>query len=215
MSRLPIVFVLVPLLLVSSCVLAETGGEERGLRERLVSYLESRNISKELIVLTISMLPIVELRGAIPVGIVTFKLSWWSAYGWAVLGNLIPVVPMLLFLTALSRTVGRAKGFSKFFAYLFERTKRRSRIVEQYESLGLMVFVAIPLPLTGAWSGCIAAFLFGISFKAALLAISFGVLIAGVVVTLLSLLGWSGALIAGTALFGFILWRLVRIRRFG
>lgn len=182
------------LLLLTSCLIsAETEVVRKGgLRERLVGYLSSHNIPKGFIVAAVSTLPIVELRGAIPVGIATLNLSWWSAYGWAVLGNLIPVVPLLLFLGAVSRSLSRVKGFSRIFRSLFERTKRRSKLVERYESLGLMLFVAIPLPVTGAWTGSVAALVFGISFRRALLFISLGVLIAGFVVTLLSLFGLWG-----------------------
>lgn len=212
MTKLATIYVIIVLLLVcSSLVGAESGGEKQALREKLVSYLDSRNIPKELIVTIVSMLPIVELRGAIPVGIVTLGLPWWSAYGWAVLGNLIPVVPILLSLGALSRSLSRTRGFSRFFPWLFARTKSRSRIVEQYESLGLMLFVAIPLPVTGAWTGSLAAFLFGLRFRRALPAIALGVLIAGVVVTLLSLLGWRGAVIAAVAILAFAVWRGIRI----
>ena len=194
MSKLGIAFALMLFLLLPSCLIsAETEvAREPGLRERLVSYLSSHNIPREFIVAAVSTLPIVELRGAIPVGIATLRLSWWSAYGWAVLGNLIPVVPLLLFLGAISRSLSRVKGFSRIFGSLFERTKRRSKLVERYESLGLMLFVAIPLPVTGAWTGSIAALIFGISFRRALLFISLGVLIAGFVVTLLSLFGLWG-----------------------
>lgn len=205
-------FLVICLLLLCSLVSAETGGEKEGVRERLVSYLDSRDIPRELIVTLVSMLPIVELRGAIPVGIVSLGLPWWSVYGWAVLGNLIPVVPLLLFLGVLSRAMSKLKGFSMVFPWLFERTRRRSGIVEQYESLGLMLFVAIPLPVTGAWTGSIAAFLFGIRFRRALPAIALGVLIAGVVVTLLSLLGWRGAVIAGVAILALASWRAIRIK---
>ncbi len=213
MSKLATIFAIVVLLLMCSSLLGtEAGGEKQALRERLVSYLDSRNIPKELIVTIVSMLPIVELRGAIPVGIVTLGLPWWSAYGWAVVGNLIPVVPLLLFLGALSRAMSRAKGSSRVLPWLLERTRSRSRIVEQYESLGLMLFVAIPLPVTGAWTGSLAAFLFGLRFRRALPAIALGVVIAGVVVTLLSLLGWRGAVIAGIAVFAFAVWRGMRIK---
>ncbi len=212
MSKLAVLFAgIATVLLCSTLLAAETGDEEGGLRARLISYLDSRDIPKELIVIIISTLPIVELRGAIPVGIVSFQLSWWSAYCWAVLGNLIPVIPLLLFLGMLSRSMSRVKGFSKFFSWLFERTRRRSKIVEQYESLGLMLFVAIPLPVTGAWTGSVAAFLFGISFKRALPAITLGVLVAGVAVTLLSVLGWRGAVIAGVSVLAFAAWRTIRI----
>ena len=70
-------------------------------------------------------------------------------------------------------------------------------MIEKYEEFGLMAFVAIPLPGTGAWTGALIAFLFGLDFKKSLLIIAIGVFIAGVIVTCLCLLGWLGAIIAG------------------
>ena len=72
----------------------------------------------------------------------------------------------------------------RFLAALFARTRRRSRVVERYEALGLILFVAIPLPVTGAWTGMLAAFLFGVRRRYAIPAIACGILIAGAVVTL-------------------------------
>jgi uncharacterized membrane protein len=84
-------------------------------------------------------------------------------------------------------------------------------MIERYEEIGLMAFVAIPLPGTGAWTGALIAFLFGLDFKKSLLVIAIGVLIAGVIVTSLCLLGWFGALIAGAVfilLAGLGFWKL-------
>jgi uncharacterized membrane protein len=88
----------------------------------------------------------------------------------------------------------------KFFDWLFARTRRKSADVEKYEELGLMIFVAVPLPVTGGWTGAMAAFLMGLPFWKSMLFILLGVMIAGVIMTILSLLGWIGALIAGTVL---------------
>jgi uncharacterized membrane protein len=72
----------------------------------------------------------------------------------------------------------------RFFNWWFARTRKHSEIVEKYEALGLMLFVAIPLPMTGAWSGCVAAYLLGIKFRYAFPAIVLGVGVAGVIVTM-------------------------------
>jgi uncharacterized membrane protein len=105
---------------------------------------------------------------------------------WAVLGNLVPVVPLLLLLGPVSQRLSRYPLGARFFNWLFARTRRRGRTVEKYETLGLMLFVAIPLPVTGAWTGTAAAFIFGIRFRWALPAIVAGVCVAGVVVTLVT-----------------------------
>jgi len=89
-----------------------------------------------------------------------------------------------------------------FFEWLFARTRHKSAQIEKYETLGLAIFVAIPLPATGAWTGAMAAFLLGLKFHHAMLSILLGVVIAGVVMTVLSLLGWLGAAVAGIVLIG-------------
>jgi len=156
--------------------------------------------SKELVVLIISALPILELRGAIPVAINLFNFHWYYAVLLAIIGNLIPVPLILLFLNAVVRFLSRVSFFDRFFQWLFAYTRKRGGIIERYERIGLALFVAIPLPITGAWTGSLAAVLFGLKFKHAMLSIFIGVLIAGIIVTCLSLLGWVGAVIAGIGL---------------
>ncbi len=167
--------------------------------------------SKELVVLVIAALPVLELRGAIPVAINMFGLPWYYAFSLALIGNLLPVPFILLFLEAITRGLGRVGIFRRMLDWLFERTRRRGRIVERYERIGLALFVAIPLPATGVWTGSLVASLLGLPFKHAFLAILVGVFVAGVIVTCLSLLGWIGAVIAGIALGSLVisgLWRL-------
>ncbi len=172
--------------------------------------LLSLGFSKELVVLVISALPIFELRGALPVAINLFHFPWYYALLLAIIGNLLPVPFILLFLNAISKLLSKIGIFKRMLQWLFEHTKQRGKIIERYERIGLTLFVAIPLPVTGAWTGSLAAVLFGLKFKHAFLSISIGIFIAGIIVTCLSLLGWTGAIIAGIglgslAVFG--LWR--------
>lgn len=118
---------------------------------------------------------------------------WPEAYVYAVVGNFLPVIPLLLLLEPVSTALRRYSLFDRFFAYLFARTRRRGTWVEHYKALGLILFVGIPLPVTGAWTGTVAAFVFGVRFRQALPCIFVGILLAGVVVTLASL-GVLGAL---------------------
>jgi uncharacterized membrane protein len=83
---------------------------------------------------------------------------------------------------------------------LFRRTRSKSAVIEKYEEIGLMLFVAIPLPVTGAWTGSLAAYLMGLNFWKSIFFIFLGVCIAAVVVSILTLLGWIGAAIALVAL---------------
>lgn len=140
-------------------------------------------IPGELAVVVIAMLPVSELRGAIPWA-ASQGIGLGQAYALAVAGNSIPVVPLLLGLGPASKWLRRWRAFDRFFEWLFARTRRRGKLVEKYEALGLIPFVAIPLPVTGAWTGCAAAFVFGVRFWYALPAIVAGILIAGVIVSL-------------------------------
>lgn len=162
--------------------------------------LLSLGFSKELVVLIIAALPILELRGALPVAINLFNFPWYYALLLAIVGNILPVPFILLFLDTASRLLSKVAFFERILKWLFERTRRRGKVIERYERIGLMLFVAIPLPVTGAWTGSLAAVLFGLKFKHAFLSIFVGILIAGIIVTCLSLLGWVGAIIAGVGL---------------
>jgi len=146
-----------------------------------------QHLSPELMTLFLASLPISELRGAIPYAIAIGGLSWQKAFILAVIGNFIPVIPVLLFLESVSNWLMRYPLGKKFFTWLFERTKKKGKIVERFEAIGLTLFVAIPLPITGAWTGCVAAFIFKIRLALAIPCILAGILIAGTIVTLASL----------------------------
>jgi len=103
---------------------------------------------------------------------------------------MIPVVLLLLFLEPVSDFLRRWKIWDKFFTWLFNRTyNKHNEKFEKYGSLGLAIFVGVPLPVTGAWTGCAAAFVFGFKFKNAFLAILAGVIMAGIIVTALTVTG--------------------------
>ncbi len=177
----------------------------------MVEELLKLDVTKEVLVLIISSLPIVELRGSLPVAINLFNMPWYWALFLAILGTMLPVPFLLLFLEKLSQLVSKTDKGRRFVIWLFQRTRRRGGLIERYERIGLALFVAIPLPFTGAWTGSLCAFLFGLSFRYSLISIFIGVVIAGVIITSLSLLGWVGALIAGftlATLAALGLWRL-------
>lgn len=141
--------------------------------------------------------PISELRGAIPLAILDLKISWPLAFAVAFAGNMLPVPFLLLLLGPLSRIFSRVPVLDRILQWVFRISRKRGGIVERYGLLGLVLFVAIPAPVTGAWTGSIVAFLLDIEFKRAFLAIMLGVFIAGIIVTSLTLIGWWGAAIAG------------------
>jgi uncharacterized membrane protein len=130
------------------------------------------------------MAPISELRGTIPYAMTVGGMTWQEAFVIAVIGNFIPVIPILLLLGPVSQRLRRYPAFDRFFDWLFARTRHRGRIIERFEALGVCLFVAIPLPMTGAWTGAAAAFVFGVRPRLAIPAIAAGILIAGTIVTL-------------------------------
>jgi uncharacterized membrane protein len=156
-----------------------------------LEQLISLEISDILAVLGIAASPISELRGAIPVAISIFHFPWYYAFLIAVIGNLLPVPFILLLLNSISRLLSRVRFFEKIINWLFERIRRRGKTIERYERIGLALFVAIPLPITGAWTGSIIAVLLDLKFKYAFLSIFIGVLVAGVIVTCATLFGWT------------------------
>jgi len=178
--------------------------------EHISEALINSGFPPELVIVIIAALPIIELRGAVPFGINLLGMPWYTVLPLAILGNMLPVPFILLFIQAAVRILGRLSVFEKFFTWLFERTRRQSAVIEKYKRIGLVLFVAVPLPVTGAWTGSLAAVLLGLDRRRACVAIFIGVLIAGVIVTTLSLLGWWGAAIAGVSLCVlavFSLWR--------
>ena len=154
--------------------------------ESLTNSLVAFN--KEIAVVVLAAMPVSELRGAIPLAL-AMEFSPFKAYVLAFIGNLIPVVPLLFFLQPISEKLRHIGIFEKFFNWLFERTRRKATLIEKFEALGLILFVAIPLPVTGAWTGCVAATLFKIRFRYAFAAVTAGVVIAGFIVLGLSLAG--------------------------
>lgn len=134
-------------------------------------------------VFLLSTLPVLELRGAIPIAISYYKLPVIPSYLFSVMGNLVPAVFLLLYLKPFSDFLRKWHFFDIFFSWLFKRTRRHEKKYEKYGALFLLFFVAVPLPITGVWTGSVAAFLFGIRFWYAFPMMAGGVIIAGVIVT--------------------------------
>lgn len=144
--------------------------------------------SPSVVVVAVAMFPVVELRGAIPFALLNYGMSPAEAYALSVFGNLLPVLPLLLFLEPIEKFLRRSSIFDKFFDWLFSRTRKNAeKNIQKYGALGLAVFVAVPLPATGAWTGAAVAYIFGIKHRYSFPAIVLGVLLAGVIVTLASL----------------------------
>jgi uncharacterized membrane protein len=150
------------------------------LKEEIKQYVVEHLsfLPDEFIVVIVSAMPILELRGGIPLAF-AFGYDFWTAFGLSVLGNLLPIIPLLILFRPLSRIMMRFSWYKRFYDWLYERTLRNSKNVERFGAIGLILFTAVPLPTTGAYSACVAAALFNIRFHYAFLAIAAGVVIAG------------------------------------
>jgi len=150
-----------------------------------VEFLKNIHFNKEAITLVVSMMPLFELRGAIPLAIFHFNMSVAKAFLLSWVGNLIPILPIIYFLEPIRKGLSHIKIIERFFTWFYARTYKKSRKVMRLGAIGLTLFVAIPLPVTGAWTGSVAAILFDIKPRYAFPAIILGVTIAAVVVTAL------------------------------
>lgn len=139
-------------------------------------------------VVIIGAVPILELRWAIPQALY-WNMPIFKALYLAVLGNSLIVAPVLFLLEPVSNYLRKFKLMKRFFDWFSERTRKKAEVIQKYEALGLAIFVAIPLPGTGAWTGCMAASLFKIKFRYAFFSIIAGVLGAGIIVSILCMLG--------------------------
>ena len=144
-------------------------------------FLET--LGKELCVFFCSMIPIIELRGAIPMG-TAFGLNPWLNYVISVVGNMLPVPIILLFVKVVLDWMKKVKGLSKIALWVEAKADKHKGQIEKYAYWGLFIFVAIPLPGTGAWTGSLIAALMKMKFWKSLLFVFLGVLSAGVIMLL-------------------------------
>ena len=142
----------------------------------------------ELKVLILSMLPITELRLSIPYFIIYEKIDLFTAIFFSILGNILIGITVFNILGPLMYKIKHMKYISKPIHYIINRTKSRSSLINNFKALGLLIFIGIPLPFTGVWTGSLAAYLFDVTRKRALFAIILGVLMSATIVSLLSIL---------------------------
>jgi uncharacterized membrane protein len=147
--------------------------------------------AKWLSTIGIATLPIVELRGALPTAIDVFELPWGVAIALSIIGNMLPIPFLMLFFDRVERFLRRWRIFRVFFDGLFRRTRvKGERKVQVWGDIGLILFVAVPFPVTGAWTGTLVAYLLKLNRKRAFLSIFVGVVIAGFIMTLVSYVHW-------------------------
>ncbi|MFH1386676.1 MAG: small multi-drug export protein [bacterium] len=147
-----------------------------------------RGLPHELAVIIISAIPIIEVRGAVPISLIYFKLPVVTTFFLNLIGSLLPVFPILWFLTYFTEWLRKKnRAFDRFIAWLFARTRARSKVIEEFELLGLILFIGIPLPGTGVWTGTIAAYLLGLRWLPTFFAAAIGTAIAIILVSAASL----------------------------
>lgn len=152
----------------------------------IINVLEAHNVSPQIITFLISIIPLLELRGSIIVAGSILRLPFLQTFIAAVLGNMLPIPFILLFIEKIFNWMKKVNGIKKFPEWIEGKAMKKSEQIEKYGYLGLFLFVAIPLPGTGAWTGSLLAVLFGMKFKKSLLFIFLGVLTAGVIMSLVS-----------------------------
>lgn len=151
----------------------------------LFGGLTSIAFGKEIIVFIISMLPILELRGGL-IAASLLDMNPVTSFIVCFLGNILPIPFILWFITPLFTKLKKTKLFSGMVNKLETKALSKKEQIEKYEFWGLLLFVGIPLPGTGAWTGCLIAALLDMNKKKSFLAASLGVLLAGVIMMILS-----------------------------
>lgn len=172
---------------------------------------------KYIIVSLISMVPIIELRGAIPIA-EAMGLNIFIYYPIAIIGNMIPVPFIFLFARKILLWGKDKKIIGKFFTWCLEKGEKGGKKLKETAGntgifFALLFFVGIPIPGTGAWTGTLAASFLNLDFKTSIIAILLGVLLAGVIMSLgskiVSILGWPGLIAIVCAVIAIIIISIV------
>ena len=154
------------------------------LAEYIVNLLGDK-ISSEFIAFFVSLLPVLELRGGL-IAAKLMEIDFFKAFIICYIGNMLPIPFILLFIRKIFTLLKKIKSVEKMIDKLEARSIRKADKIEKYRLWGLLLFVAIPLPGTGAWTGALIADLFDIRIKHSLPVIAVGVLIAGIIISALS-----------------------------
>ena len=155
----------------------------------MIEILEKIINSPKFWTLLYSAIPVTELRATIPLAITVWRLDPLQAMILAIIGNSLPIIFIIFCLNKIVELSQKySKLITKFIEAIFHRTRRKTwQKFEKYGLIALFLFVAIPLPMTGAWTGSIAAWLFGVSPQKAFWPIFLGVIVAAIIVTLLTM----------------------------
>uniref|UniRef100_A0A7N0U0Q2 Small multi-drug export protein n=1 Tax=Kalanchoe fedtschenkoi TaxID=63787 RepID=A0A7N0U0Q2_KALFE len=180
---------------------------------RIAAKMRGLGWPDEAVVFALATLPVIELRGAIPVGY-WMQLRPIALTALAVAGNMVPVPFIILYLKRIATFLAGREGSpaSRLLDLLFKSAKKKAGPVEEFQWLGLMLFVAVPFPGTGAWTGAIVASVLDMPFWSALTANFCGVVLAAVLVNLIVNLGLRYAIAVGVVLFlvSTFMWSILR-----
>ena len=154
---------------------------------KLFSGLTALKFGKELIVFIISILPILELRGGL-IAASLLNVSPLTGYIVSIIGNTLPVPFILLFINKILDCMGKSKikWMNKLSKWLDKKARKHKDSIEKYGYLGLTLFVGIPLPGTGAWTGCLAASVLNMDKKKSFISIMLGIIMASIIMMLIS-----------------------------
>lgn len=138
-------------------------------------------MAQEVVLFLLAATPVLEVRAAVPLGVAVYNLPALKVILLCVLGSILPVFPVLWFLNTLTERLRKVAFFDRFFEWLFHRTRSRSSIIEEFELVGLTLFIAIPFPGTGVWTGCVAAYLLGLPWVPTFICAMVGTTIASLI----------------------------------
>lgn len=150
-----------------------------------VEFLESNNIPTQLIPFLVSLFPVLEIRGGM-IAARALNIDFIQAFLVCYLGNMIPIPFILLFIRKIFALMRKVKFFGKIVDKLEARADKKKDTIVKYQEWGLLLFVAIPLPGTGGWTGALIAALMDLRMKKCLPIIAFGVFVAGLIMSLIT-----------------------------
>ncbi len=154
----------------------------REIVETFVGFLESNNIPTTLIPFIVSLFPVLELRGGM-IAAYLLGIEFIPAFIVCYLGNMLPIPFILLFIRKIFALMKKSKALSKIVDKMESRAQKKQDTMLKYKEWGLLLFVAIPLPGTGGWTGALIAALMDLRFKKCLPIIGIGVFIAGLIMS--------------------------------
>ena len=159
--------------------------EAAGLPERIAAWFQEKGIPRQIVAFLVSMIPLIELRGGLPLAR-AMNLPYWQALPICMVGNFLPIPFILLLIVPLFAKMKQTKLFRPMVEKLEARAMNKKDKIEKRAFVGLILFVGIPIPGTGGWMGALIAALLGLDWKKSCLAIVIGIFLAGAIMSFIS-----------------------------